>query len=53
VFQARYTLFGRYDASARVSAEYSTTEATLTGSDEVSTGTSLTLAAAWFIGLRF
>lgn len=51
--QARYTLFGRYDASARVSAEYSTTEATVTGSDERSSGFSLTLAAAWFIGLRF
>jgi len=51
--QARYTLFGRYDAAVRMSAEYSESEASASDSDERRTGTSLDLAAAWFLGLRF
>lgn len=51
--QARYTLFGRYDAAARVSAEYAESEAAATDSGERTTGTALDLVAAWFIGLRF
>ena len=51
--QARYTLFGRYDAAARVSAEYAESEATESNGDGHGTGTALDLVAALFIGLRF
>lgn len=50
---ARYTLFGRYAAAARISAEYAESEATLNGGGASSRGTALDLTAAWFIGLRF
>jgi hypothetical protein len=52
VLQARYELFGRYDAAARVSVESSTSEAT-SGTGDLRTGSAITLAAAWFVGLRF
>lgn len=51
--QTRYTFFGRYDAAARVSAEYSESEAIETNGDGHGTGKALDLIAAWFIGLRF
>lgn len=51
--QARYTLFGRYDAAARISAEYAESEASAEHSDERRSGTALDLVAAWFVGLRF
>ncbi|HEY6725505.1 MAG TPA: hypothetical protein VI197_15825 [Polyangiaceae bacterium] len=51
--QARYTLFGRYDAVARVSAEYAESQASEDDGNGQGTGTALDLVAAWFIGLRF